>query len=162
MSAHLERETELDRQRAARARAAALDADRSHVLIVDDHAPSRRIYAGYLDLFDHTSKTVAGGAEALEALRRERFHVVVINVHMDEQHGGLETLEAIRALPAPAGETPIIGLTAVGRDDEAQRWLGAGLAGVLPKPLTAARLFAALNSVAASQTETARSWAPAR
>ena len=133
---------------------------RSHVLIVDDHAPSRRICAGYLDLFDHTSEMVAGGAEALEALGRERFHVVVMNVHMAEA-AGLETLRAIRALPAPAGETPVIGLTAVGRQDEAQRWLGAGLAGVLPKPITAAKLFAVLNTVAVAGRDETRSWSPA-
>ncbi|HXQ14365.1 MAG TPA: response regulator [Caulobacteraceae bacterium] len=139
---------------------AAAEPVRSHVLIVDDHAPSRRLCAGYCDLFDHTSEMVAGGAEALAALRRERFHVVVMNVHMAET-GGLETLRAIRALPGPAGETPVIGLTAIGRDDEAQRWLGAGLAGVLTKPITAARLYAALSMVAEGQPAAARSWAPA-
>jgi CheY-like chemotaxis protein len=136
------------------------DPVRSHVLIVDDHAHSRRICAGYCDLFDHTSEMVAGGAQALEALRRERFHVVVMNVHMAEA-GGLETLQAIRALPAPAGETPVIGLTAVGRHDEAQRWLGAGLADVLAKPITAAKLFAALNAVVDRQSDDSRSWSPA-
>jgi two-component system, sensor histidine kinase len=146
-----------DRPRTA-ARAAA-DPIRSHVLIVDDHAPSRRICAGYCDLFDHTSEMVAGGAEALEALRREHFHVVVMNVHMAGA-AGLETLRAIRALPAPAGETPVIGLTAVGRHDEAQRWLGAGLAGVLAKPITAAKLFAALNTAVERPPNDARSWAP--
>jgi CheY-like chemotaxis protein len=136
------------------------EAARAHVLIVDDHAPSRRLCAGYCDLFDHTSEMVADGAEALAALRRERFHVVVMNVHMAEA-GALETLRAIRALPAPAGETPVIGLTAVGRGEEAQRWLGAGLAGGLTKPITAARLYAALNMVAESQPGDSRSWAPA-
>jgi two-component system, sensor histidine kinase len=136
------------------------DPVRSHVLIVDDHAHSRRICAGYCDLFDHTSEMAAGGAQALEALRRERFHVVVMNVHMAEA-GGLETLQAIRALPAPAGETPVIGLTAVGRHDEAQRWLGAGLADVLAKPITAAKLFAALNAVVDRQSDDSRSWSPA-
>jgi CheY-like chemotaxis protein len=133
---------------------------RAHVLIVDDHAPSRRLCAGYCDLFDHTSEMVAAGAEALAALRRERFHVVVMNVHMAEA-GALEMLRAIRALPGPAGETPVIGLTAVGRGEEAQRWLGAGLAGVLAKPVTAARLYAALSMVAENQPTAARSWAPA-
>ena len=139
---------------------AAAEPVRSHVLIVDDHAPSRRLCAGYCDLFDHTSEMVGGGAEALAALRRERFHVVVMNVHMAEA-GALETLRAIRALPAPAGETPVIGLTAVGRGEEAQRWLCAGLSGVLAKPVTAARLYAALNMVAESQPGDSRSWAPA-
>ena len=134
---------------------------RSHVLIVDDHAPSRRLCAGYCDLFDHTSEMAGGVMEALAALRRARFHVVVMNVHMAES-GALETLRAIRALPGPAADTPVIGLTAVGRGEAAQRWLGAGLAGVLAKPITAARLYAALSMVADNQPESSRSWAPAR
>jgi CheY-like chemotaxis protein len=130
---------------------------RSHVLIVDDHAPSRRICAGYCDLFDHTSHMVGGVAEALDALRRGRFSAVVMNVHMAEA-GTLETLRAIRALPAPASETPVIGLTDADRGGEAQRWLGAGLAGVLAKPVTAARLYAALNMVIEPRCEETRSW----
>jgi hypothetical protein len=39
--------------------------------------------------------------------------------------------------------------------------LGAGLAGVLTKPITAARLYAALSTVADGQPGDARSWAPA-
>jgi CheY-like chemotaxis protein len=139
---------------------ATADPFRSNILIVDDHAPSRRICAGYCDLFDHTSEMVGGGGEALQALQRARFHAVVLSLHMAEA-GALETLHAIRALPGPAGETPIIGLTAVGRGHEAQRWLGAGFAGVLAKPVTAARLYAALSMVMESEFDEARSWAPA-
>jgi CheY-like chemotaxis protein len=60
----------------------------------------------------------------------------------------------------PAATTPIIGLTAVGRGDEAQRWLAAGLAAVLAKPITAAGLFAALGVALTGESDTARSWAP--
>ena len=137
-----------------------MESARAHILIVDDHAPSRRICASYCDLFDHTSEMAAGPGEAMRALKRERFHAVVMSVHMAEA-GPVDMLRAIRALPAPAGETPIIGLTAIGHGDESQRWLGAGLAGVLAKPITAARLYAALSMVMTSGGEEARSWAPA-
>jgi CheY-like chemotaxis protein len=132
--------------------------DRNHVLIVDDHAGSRALCASYLDLFDHTSESVGDVAEALEALRRGPFCAVVMNLHMTPGEGALE---AIRTLPSPAAATPIIGLTAVGRGDEAQRWLAAGLAAVLAKPITAAGLFAALGVALTGETDTVRSWAPA-
>jgi len=134
--------------------------DRSHVLIVDDHPGSRALCAGYLDLFDHTSETVGDVGEALEALRRGPFGVVVMNVHMDGGEHALRTLGAIRALPGPAAATPIIGLTAVGRGDEAQRWLAAGLAAVLAKPITAAGLFTALGVALTDDEVGSRSWAP--
>jgi len=143
------------------ARRETLAPDRSHVLIVDDHAGSRALCAGYLDLFDHTSETVGDVGEALEALRRGPFGVVVMNVHMAGGERALETLGAIRGLPGPAAATPIIGLTAVGRGDEAQRWLAAGLSAVLAKPITAAGLYTALGVALGGDEDTARSWAPA-
>jgi CheY-like chemotaxis protein len=134
--------------------------ERNHVLIVDDHPGSRALCAGYLDLFDHTSESVGDVGEALEALRRGPFGAVVMNLHMNPGEGALETLGAIRALPGPAAATPIIGLTAVGRGDEAQRWLAAGLAAVLAKPITAAGLFAALGVALSGVEDGSRSWAP--
>ena len=133
---------------------------RAHVLILDDHAPSRDICAGYCDLFDHTSESIGAAREAVSALRRGAFGVVVINVHADAWNA-LEVIPAIRALPGPASHTPIIGLTGVGRGHEAQRWLSAGLAAVLPKPVTAAQLFAALGAALDGGERGPRSWAPA-
>lgn len=133
---------------------------RTRVLILDDHAPSRDLCAGYCDLFDHTSESVAAAHEAVSALRRGAFGVAVINVH-SARWDALEVIPAIRALPG-AGRTPIIGLTAIGRGHEAQRWLGAGLAAVLGKPITAARLFAALGAALQGAEREPRSWAPAR
>jgi CheY-like chemotaxis protein len=134
---------------------------RSHVLILDDHAPSREICAGYCDLFDHTSESIGAAGEAVAALKRADFGVVVLSVHADAWDA-LEVIPAIRALPGPAGATPIIGLTGVGRSHEAQRWLAAGLIAVLPKPVTAARLFAALAAALDDDGAEFRSWAPAR
>lgn len=138
----------------------ATEPRRQHILIIDDQAPSRRLCAGYCDLFGHTSETVGGGGEAIDALRRARFDAVVMNVHMAEA-GALDVLRAIHALPSPANDTPVIGMTALGRGEEAQRWLGAGFAGVLAKPITAARLYTALCMVTEGQADVARSWAPA-
>ena len=134
---------------------------RAHVLILDDHQPSREICASYCDLFDHTSESVGVAREAVAALKRACFGAVVINVHADAWDA-LELIPAIRALPGPAGRTPLIGLTEIGRGAEAQRWLAAGLAAVLPKPVTAAQLFAALGAALDGGDIEPRSWAPAR
>ncbi len=133
---------------------------RAHVLIFDDHGPSRELCADYCDLFDHTSESVGAASEAVAALRRTPFEVVVMNLHASWDP--LQVIPAIRALPGAAGRTPIVGVTGLGRGDEAQRWLAAGLAAVLPKPITAARLFAALGAALDRAGDANRSWAPSR
>jgi CheY-like chemotaxis protein len=138
---------------------ADIELPRPHVLIVDDQDASRVVCASYCDLFDHTSETAKSRTEAIEALGRRRFDVVVMNVHMAD--AGLDALNAIRSLPAPAASTPIIGLAAPGRTDEAQRWLAAGLSAVVSKPVTAARLFSAIKSTVPPPAAGSRSWAPA-
>jgi CheY-like chemotaxis protein len=134
-----------------------VDQPRTHVLIVDDAAAARCLFASYCDLFDFTCALARSAPEAAAALRRERFDVVLMNVHMED--GGLADLAALRTLPRPV--PPMIGLTALGRGDEAQRWLASGLADVLAKPVTAARLYAALTSAVVDEPGEARSWAPA-
>jgi CheY-like chemotaxis protein len=152
----------IEREEARRgaSEAATVAGPRAHVLILDDHGPSREICAGYCDLFDHTSESVGIAREAVSALRRQAFGVVVLNVHAAAWNA-LDVIPTIRALPGPAGRTPIIGLTAMDRGHEAQRWLGAGLAAVLPKPVTAAQLFAALGAALDGGEREPRSWAPA-
>lgn len=130
---------------------------RPRVLIFDGSDACRQLCVGYCDLFDHACEGVASGREALAALKRERFDVVVMNVH--PQRG--DVLATLRGIRAAAGDAPVIGLTAVGRGHEAQRWLAAGLDAVLAKPVTAARLYAALEAATAPARDSARSWAPA-
>jgi len=132
---------------------------RPHVLIIDDHDASRTVCANYCDLFDHTSETARSGDEALEALNRRRFDLVVMSVELAGA-AALDALQAIRSLPHPAAATPVIGLAAPDRD-EAQRWLAAGLSSVIAKPVTAARLFAAMQSALTPPPASPRSWAPA-
>src|SRR5215472_317262 len=80
---------------------------KSRVLILDDDRDSRLVCRAYCDLFDHPSQSVATLDEALGALRRERFDVVVMSVHMS-RWGGIAAMRAVRALPTPVGALPIV------------------------------------------------------
>jgi len=84
-----------------------------------------------------------------------------MNVHM-ERWGGMAAMRALRSLPQPAGELPMVALAGVGRADEAQRWRAAGFAAVVGKPVSAAGLHAALTAARAEEPAAGRrSWAAA-
>jgi CheY-like chemotaxis protein len=132
----------------------------ARVLIVDDHEINRRICAACCDLFHFACDAVRSGAEALEALRREHFDVVLMDIHMPGMNG-MEAMRAIRALPGRAGRVPVIAVTFDAGPVESAAYLAAGMVDVAPKPITPARLFKAISRALEPDADESRSWAAA-
>jgi CheY-like chemotaxis protein len=65
---------------------------------------------------------------------------------------GLAATRAIRALPGPGGQAPILAVTADAMPEDAARCLAAGMNGHLAKPITHASLYAAIDAVTANGT----------
>jgi CheY-like chemotaxis protein len=130
-------------------------------LIVDDHPACRAICTAFCELFDFSSETVNDGTEAIDAVTHQRFDVILMDIHMPGM-GGIEAAQAIRALNGPAAQTPIIAVsTAVDPEAEAH-YRANGLYAVVGKPITASRLFAAMNQALSASAPEPRSWAPQR
>jgi CheY-like chemotaxis protein len=132
----------------------------ARVLIVDDHAASRRLCAAFCDLFHFACESVRSGAEAIQALRESPFDVVLMDIHMPGE-GGVETARAIRALPGPAGRTPIIAVTTDAGREESDRYRANGMADVVAKPITPARLYKAISAAVGLPDREPRTWARA-
>jgi CheY-like chemotaxis protein len=62
---------------------------------------------------------------------------------------------AIRQLPGPAGAVPIVALTANADPEDARRYVAAGMASVVEKPIKAERLFRAIKSAVGLPTDEA-------
>jgi CheY-like chemotaxis protein len=120
----------------------------AHVLIVDDNATNRMVAETLVGMFGCTCECVSDGEEAVAAARARAFDAVLMDIKMPRMDG-VEATRAIRALPGPAGEAPVIALTANADPEDAQRYLAAGMASVVEKPIKADRLFAALAAVLA-------------
>lgn len=123
-----------------------------HVLIVDDNATNRLVAEAFCDMFGCTSDTAADGLEALEAVSRRTFDLILMDIRMPRMDG-LQATAAIRALPGPEHATPIIALTANADPEDVRRYLAAGMLSVVEKPIKADRLAEALNSVIAHAAE---------
>src|SRR5262249_2033307 len=81
------------------------------VLVVGDHAITRQGASLFLKPFNMRIVEAVNGAEALEALKRETFDVVLLDMHMPVMDGPTAIRE-IRASPETWASIPVIALTA--------------------------------------------------
>lgn len=88
----------------------------------------------------------SNGREALEALRKEIFDLVLMDVQMSDIDG-LEATRAIRQAEKVSGmHVPIIALTAHAMTGDKDRCLAAGMDGYLSKPIHAADLLSTVEA----------------
>ncbi|MFN7981600.1 MAG: response regulator transcription factor [Vicinamibacterales bacterium] len=111
-------------------------------LLVDDDARLPELLKGFLEPHDVVVTTVANGAAALDAIERQTFDVVVLDVMMPGMDG-LEVLRRIRV----RSHVPVLMLTA--RGDETDRIVGLELGAddYLPKPFNPRELLARLRAL---------------
>jgi signal transduction histidine kinase/DNA-binding response OmpR family regulator len=118
------------------------------ILLAEDNAVNRRVATGFLAKRGHAVETAVNGREALEALARERFDVVLMDVQMPEMDG----FEAVRRLRAEerAGRprTPVIAMTAHAMAGDRERCLEAGMDDYVSKPIDVAKLVEAIDRLA--------------
>ena len=92
--------------------------------------------------------TVAGdGREALAALEKDNFDVVLMDIQMPEMDG-FEATAAIRTEEKYSGRhIPIIAMTANALKGDQERCLEAGMDGYIAKPIRTKELFAAIETI---------------
>ena len=134
----------------AAVRPAARD-DRSpsmRILLVEDHAINRQIGTRMLESLGHRADVCENGAEAVDAVRRQAYDLVLMDIHMPTMDG-LEATRRIRAM-TDIVQPRIFAMTASVLDDERQACVDAGMDRHLPKPLRRQDLEKALREAASS------------
>ena len=115
------------------------------ILLAEDEAINRIVVLDMLEQLGHTTDCVSSGIEALEALDRKTYDVVLMDVQMP----GLDGLEVTRRIRAGKGSQPhIIALTAHALSGDRERCLAAGMNDYLSKPVRMRDLHDALGNVA--------------
>jgi CheY-like chemotaxis protein/HPt (histidine-containing phosphotransfer) domain-containing protein len=118
------------------------------VLVVDDTPVNRTVVSHLLTKRGYDSVAVENGRQALAALERAPFDIVLTDLQMPELDG-FETTAAIRAQEQTTGlHIPIVAMTAHAMRGERERCLAAGMDGYVTKPLRPAELFATIETLA--------------
>lgn len=120
------------------------------VLVVDDVAVNRRLLGHVLERAGYTHEGAGDAAAALDLLRARPYAAVLMDLHMPEVDG-LEATRRLRALPDPAGLTPVIAVTAEGGTETRRAAREAGMNGFLIKPVSLADLSAVLAEAIAER-----------
>jgi CheY-like chemotaxis protein len=111
------------------------------VLLAEDNLFNQKLVIRLLEKQGHWVVVANNGREAVAALEREPFDLVLMDVQMPEM-GGLEATALIREREKQTGgHVPIIALTAYAMKGDRERCLEAGMDAYLAKPVRAQELF---------------------
>jgi len=116
------------------------------ILLAEDNRVNQQVATAMLAKRGHQVDVVDNGREAVDAVTRQRYDVVLMDIQMPEMDGFAATA-AIRALPQ-GGVLPIIALTAHALSGERERCLARGMSDYLTKPFKAHDLFAIVERAA--------------
>ncbi len=86
------------------------------------------------------------GAEAIAALEREAFDIVLLDMHMPVMDGPT-AIRHIRASDQSWADIPVIALTADAMSGDRERYLAMGMNGYLSKPLAERDLLSEIARV---------------
>jgi len=123
------------------------------ILVADDNRTNQKVIAKILERSGHAVTVTEDGEAALDALERNPFDVVLMDVNMPRLDG-LEATKLYRMAELGGPRRPIIALTADATPEMVERCAQAGMDACVTKPIEPKRL---LESIAALVTKPERS-----
>ncbi len=117
------------------------------MLIVDDNQTNRRILREMLAAEGINVDEASTAADGLEALRRVRFDLAILDVQMPDMDG-FQLATAVRA-DKKIKRTNLLMLTSAGQRGDGERCRELGIRGYLTKPISRSDLLEALGTVLA-------------
>lgn len=121
-----------------------------HILVAEDNPINQRLIRGILQRMGHMVVVVGNGREALAALAKEPFDLVLMDNHMPEMDGQEATAAIREREEGTAEHLPILAVTASAVKGDRERFLEAGMDGYVSKPFKVAELCSAIDEVLAS------------
>lgn len=108
--------------------------DQAKILVAEDNRINRTLISTYLDRFGCGFEFADSGKQALALMEKYDFDIILMDIYMP-QMTGIEALNAVRALPSPKNDIPILALSADNAKQVEQEYLEKGFDGYVPKPI---------------------------
>jgi CheY-like chemotaxis protein/anti-sigma regulatory factor (Ser/Thr protein kinase) len=126
------------------------------ILLAEDGLVNQRVATGLLKKYGHLVVVANNGREAVEALDKQAFDGVLMDVQMPELDG-FEATAAIREQEQRTGRhIPIIAMTASAMKGDRERCLAAGMDGYISKPIDPEQLYKAVAAFAPASAAAAQ------
>lgn len=115
------------------------------VLLAEDNVSSQKVALKMLSKLGYRADAVANGIEALQALERQHYDLVLMDVRMPEMDG----LEATRIIRQrwPDDGPKIIAITAYALEGDREKCLASGMNDYIAKPIEIKDLARALKEI---------------
>jgi two-component system, sensor histidine kinase and response regulator len=105
------------------------------ILLAEDNLVNQKLARRLLEKRNHVATVVCNGKEALAALGKDRFDLVLMDIQMPEMDG----FEATRILrereKTNGGYQPVVAMTALAMNGDRERCIEVGMDGYLSKPI---------------------------
>jgi two-component system sensor histidine kinase/response regulator len=109
------------------------------ILLADDNEVNQQVALGLLERYGHQVDVVANGVEAVAAVERVVYDLVLMDCQMPEMDGFRATQE-IRRRRDGRPRLPIVAMTAGAMQGDRERCLAAGMDDYVPKPINREKL----------------------
>jgi PAS domain S-box-containing protein len=132
-------------QAAARVAAAAAPVTRvEHILLAEDNTVNQKVALMMLSRLGYRADEAANGYEVIDALGRQNYDIILMDVQMPEMDGLEATRRIVARTPDPAARPWIVALTANAMQGDREQCLAAGMDDYISKPIRRDELEAAL------------------
>jgi CheY-like chemotaxis protein len=116
------------------------------ILLAEDNAVNQKLAIKLLSQMGYRADVAGNGLEVIEAIERQKYDVVLMDVQMPEMDG----LEASRQICSrwPRGKRPrIVAMTANAMQGDKEKCFEAGMDDYVSKPVRVGELISALDRV---------------